>query len=620
MKIRILCAMVTLFACGATLSAVAENWPAWRGPQGSGVSSEKALPLTWNKTDNIRWRVDLPGPGNSSPIVWGDRVFVSQAVEAENRRTLMCFDRATGERLWQKGVTYTEEEPTHDTNPYCAGTPATDGEYVYVCFGSPGVYAYDFDGNEVWHRDLGKLIHIFGTAVSPIVVGDLCIVNFGPGQNARLVALNKFSGDIEWEVKPPTVDPSELAPAGGRFGGPGGPGGGGGGPGVRGGFGPGNMLAPQMLSEADKNEDQKLSTEEFTALADVWFETLDAEKSGKLNQEQFVGSLEKVLPPQQGFGQRGGGRDGGGGGGRGDGQGRPPRGGGFGPGQFVGPGLFTTLDSNKDASLTRTEMKETFAKWSSEWDAEKSGAITQDQLRDGLTAALPRPNFGGPGGPGGGRGPGGGPGGFGGSWSTPIVVRTDGRDELIVSFPGRLVAYDPKSGSELWISKGLGGTIYTTPVSGEQAIFATSSGPGGGNAIAVKPGGSGDITDSQRIWRLERIESQMGSGVIHEGHLYTLSQDGIAACMELQSGKKVWEKRLRGAGERGGSWSSMLLADGKIYVPNQSGDIFVLAASPQYELLATNSVEESTNASPAASDGELFLRTDDSLWCIANGK
>ncbi len=604
-------AVVTLLAFSATLSAVAENWPAWRGPQGSGVSAEKMLPLTWTKTDNVRWRVDLPGPGNSSPIVWGDRVFVSQAVEAESRRTLMCFNRADGKLLWQKGVTYTEDEPTHDTNPYCAGTPATDGQYVYVCFGSPGVFAYDFDGNEVWHRDLGKLIHIFGTAVSPVVVGDLCIVNYGPGQNARLVALNKLSGDIEWEVKPPTVDPSELAPAGGRFGGPGGPGGGR--PGGRGGFGPGSILAPQMLSQADKDGDEKLTPAEFTALADTWFEKLDAEKGGKLSQEQFVANLEKVLPPPEGAGQRGGG----GGGGRGDaGPGRP-RGGGFGPGRFVGPGLFTTLDSNKDGSLTLAEMKETFGKWAGEWDAEKSGAITQDQLRDGLSAALPRPNFGGPGG---GRGPGGGPGGFGGSWSTPIVVHVDGRDELIVSFPGRLVAYEPKSGKELWISKGLGGTIYTTPVSGEQAVFATSSGPGGGNAIAVKPGGSGDITESQRIWRLERIESQMGSGVIHEGHLYTLSQDGIAACMELQSGKTVWEKRLRGAGERGGSWSSMLLADGKIYVPNQSGDIFVLAASPQYELLATNSVEESTNASPAASNGELFLRTDDSLWCIANEK
>jgi outer membrane protein assembly factor BamB len=146
-----------------------------------------------------------------------------------------------------------------------------------------------------------------------------------------------------------------------------------------------------------------------------------------------------------------------------------------------------------------------------------------------------------------------------------------------------------------------------------------TSGMGGGNAIAVRPGGSDDVTERQRIWRLERMESQMGSGVIHDGHLYTMSDKGVAACMELQTGKTVWEERLRGAGSQGDSWSSMLLADGRIYVPNKSGDVFVLAASPKFELLATNSVDESTNASLAASDGELFMRTDDSLWCFAEG-
>jgi outer membrane protein assembly factor BamB len=206
---------------------------------------------------------------------------------------------------------------------------------------------------------------------------------------------------------------------------------------------------------------------------------------------------------------------------------------------------------------------------------------------------------------------------MGGSWSTPTILRTAGRDELIIGFPGRLVAYDPQSGDQLWICKGLGGAIYTSPVAGEGVVFATTSGMGGGSAIAVKPGGSGDVTDSQRIWRLERVEGQIGSGVIHDGHLYVIGQDGIAACMDFQTGETVWEKRLRGSGDRGGSWSSMLLADGKIYVPNQSGDVFVLAASPKFEVLATNSVDESTNASLAASDGELFMRTDDSLWCFA---
>ncbi len=117
MKSTIVCALGMLLSYWAALSVTAENWPAWRGPQGSGVSTEKMLPLNWSKTENVRWHVPLPGPGNSSPIVWGDRVFVSQAVEKENRRTLMCFNRTDGKLLWQKGVTYTEEERTQESNP-----------------------------------------------------------------------------------------------------------------------------------------------------------------------------------------------------------------------------------------------------------------------------------------------------------------------------------------------------------------------------------------------------------------------------------------------------------------------------------------------------------------------
>jgi outer membrane protein assembly factor BamB len=147
-----------------------------------------------------------------------------------------------------------------------------------------------------------------------------------------------------------------------------------------------------------------------------------------------------------------------------------------------------------------------------------------------------------------------------------------------------------------------------------------SAGMGSGNAIAITPGGSGDVTEAKRLWRLDRVKSGMGSGVIHEGHFYTVSQEGIAHCLDLKTGSMVWEERLKGSGAASGSWSSMLLSDGKIYVPNQAGDVFVLRASPKFEVLATNSVGEPTNASLAASDGEVFLRTNQSLWCFAAPK
>ena len=594
-------------AFALSLSANAANWPAWRGPEGSGVCQEQNLPSKWSTNENIRWRMALPEPGNSSPIVWGTRVFVTQAVQAEHRRTVMCFDRATGKMLWQSGVTYTEPEQTQESNPYCAGTPATDGQHLFACFGSAGIYAYDFDGKEAWHRDLGKLNHMFGNAISPILYGDLCILNFGPDPKARLIALNKKTGETVWEAEPPKPDESERQQ----------------GPGGRG-FGPGTFMAPMLLTQADTNGDQKISKDEFAALADAWFDKLDPDKTGKVDQQQFSDRFPELFPSPPGFAGRGPGPGPAGGGPR-PGGGRP---------SGAGAGLFAAADADKDGLLTRTELKDTFAKWFGAWDKDSSGSLDEAKLRDGLNSVIGMPPMGGPmggpggrgpGGPGGGgpRGPGGGPGGMGdptGSWSTPVVINAAGRDELVVNFPYRLAGYDPKTGKELWLSKGLTGAIYTTPLWGEGTLVAISSGMGAGSAIGLKPGGSGDVTESQRAWRLARIKNSIGSGIIHGGHFYALTAEGIAECYELQTGNRVWEERLQGPSSRNSSWSSMLLAGDKIYVPNQSGDVFVLRASPKFELLSCNSINEPTNASLAASDGELFLRTDKALWCFATQK
>ncbi len=645
---------------GAAFPVLAGPWPAWRGADGTGLSTEKNLPLTWGKDQNVRWRVDLPERGNSSPIVWGDRIFVTQAVSGENKRTLMCFDRATGKLKWQSGTTYTERESTQRENPYCSATPVTDGERVIASFGSAGLFCYDLDGKELWHRNLGKMEHMFGNAASPVLIDDLCILNFGPDEKARLIAVNKRNGETVWEAQPPKVDPADMPPRfGGGGGGPGGdqngPGGDRGGPGGQrggggfgggggGGFGPGQMLAPRMISEGDKNADQKLTAEEFSAVAANWFGKLDQDGAGKLDQAVFMERIGEVLlpPPPGGAEARPDGDNQ-----RPGGDGQRPGGGrrGFG-GRFLGGALFAAADGNKDGTVTKEEWSATFTKWFTEWDTEKAAALDEAKLREGLNQSL-RPQFGGGlggaggpgarggggqfGGPGRGGGGAGGPGrggpgggmggGMGGaSWSTPVLVKADGREELVISFPGNLAAYDPKTGKQLWVSKGLGGTIYSSPVAGEGALFASTSGPGGGPAIAVKPGGNGDVTESRRLWRLDRFKGAIGSGVIREGYLYTISQDGIAACTDLKDGKTAWEERLKGAGSRSSCWSSMLFADGKIYLPNQSGDVFVLRAAPKFELLATNSVNESTNASLAASDGELFLRTDKALWCFGAPK
>src|SRR5213593_3687307 len=117
-----------LLITASTLAGFAENWPAWRGAGGSGICRETKLPFRWSTNENVRWRVTLPDRGNSTPIVWGDRVFITQAIEKQGRRTIMCFDRSNGKLLWQSGVMHQEKELTHETNPYCSASPVTDGE------------------------------------------------------------------------------------------------------------------------------------------------------------------------------------------------------------------------------------------------------------------------------------------------------------------------------------------------------------------------------------------------------------------------------------------------------------------------------------------------------------
>jgi outer membrane protein assembly factor BamB len=176
----------------------AADWPAWRGPDGQGRSAEKNLPLTWSDTENVRWKVPLPAGGNSTPIIWGDRVFLTQASKDGSVRSLMCLARADGKLLWQKDVEYAEKETTHKTNPYCSASPVTDGERVVVSHGSAGMYCYDFTGRELWKVDVGKLEHIWGNAASPIIHGELAILWCGPGERQFLLAVDRKTGKEVW--------------------------------------------------------------------------------------------------------------------------------------------------------------------------------------------------------------------------------------------------------------------------------------------------------------------------------------------------------------------------------------------------------------------------------------
>ena len=188
-------------------STFAGNWPAWRGPNADGITPETDLPLHFSATEGVKWKIDLPERGNSTPIVWDGKIFLTQAVGT--KRTVMCLDRKDGHTLWQAGPEWTGEDVTHQTNPYCSSSPATDGERVVAWFGSAGLWCWSLNGKEQWHVDLGPQKHIWGYGASPVLHGDLCILNFGPGERSFIVAVDKKTGKEVWRFNVPAPEVKE---------------------------------------------------------------------------------------------------------------------------------------------------------------------------------------------------------------------------------------------------------------------------------------------------------------------------------------------------------------------------------------------------------------------------
>ncbi|MBL6764107.1 MAG: PQQ-binding-like beta-propeller repeat protein [Verrucomicrobiae bacterium] len=398
------------------------NWPEWRGPNGDGTASEASLPSSWSRTENVTWKVALPEAGNSTPVVWGDRVFLTQAVDDGRKRQIICFDRKTGDRRWVKTVGFSGSEATHETNPHCSASPATDGERVVVSFASAGLHCFDMDGGELWHRDFGKQAHIWGNGASPTLHGDLVYLNFGPGERTFLVAVEKRTGKTVWKNDE----------AGGGFG---------------------------------------------------------EKKPGQDTRNLWVGS-----------------------------------------------------------------------------------------------------------------------------WSTPIFRRVEGRDELIMSWPRRAVGLNPLTGKEYWECQGLNPLVYTSPI--YEAGVVVSMGGYSGSALAVRAGGRGDVTPSRRLWQLPKTPQRIGSGVFHEGHVYIVNDRGTAHCINAENGSTVWEERLKGPGKNSRNWSSLVLNNGMLHAVNWSGDAFAFPASPKFHAPTVNSIGEKTIASIAVSDGQIFIRSHENLWCI----
>jgi outer membrane protein assembly factor BamB len=198
-----------------TAVADAEQWPGWRGPRGDGTSLETSVPIRWSSTDKVFWKASIPGKGHSSPIVWDNRIFLTTCLEKDEKRMLLCLDRADGKILWQREVLQAKLERKHNLNSFASATPATDGKHVWVTFlqdPTMQVACYDFDGKKVWQRSPGEFHSIQGFCSSPVLYKDLVIINGDQDAEAWIVALDKVTGSERWRADRPNRTRSYCTP------------------------------------------------------------------------------------------------------------------------------------------------------------------------------------------------------------------------------------------------------------------------------------------------------------------------------------------------------------------------------------------------------------------------
>ena len=205
-----------------------KNWHHWRGPHATGVAVDANPPITWSETENVRWKIAIPGVGHATPIIWGDKIFVQTAVEGPKAASedengdnpfggffggrndgpvykfdLLAINRSDGSVLWQKTLrTLTPHEGTHRDATYASNSPVTDGEFVYAYFGSRGLYCVDMDGNVKWEKEVGTMYkrNTFGEGSSPTLYDNTLVILQDHEGDSFITALDKRTGDVLWKT------------------------------------------------------------------------------------------------------------------------------------------------------------------------------------------------------------------------------------------------------------------------------------------------------------------------------------------------------------------------------------------------------------------------------------
>lgn len=400
--------LVLLVSAPLVASLLAEtNWSRWRGPNENGHSLDTKLPVKWSDKDVV-WKVDLPGSGQSSPVIWGDQIFLTAALEGGKERVVFCLSRKSGKLIWQHSAWKGEPEPVHKMNGWASATCATDGDVVVAFFGRGGIHAYTLDGKPLWSKNLGTFESPWGVAACPIIVDDMVIQNCDSDVDAYITALDKKTGNEIWKTK------------------------------------------------------------------------------------------------------------------------------------------------------------------------------RQDH-----------------------RG-----------WSTPILIDTGTRRELVINGHEGVQAYDPKTGKDLWFCKGFNGRGEPTVTPAGKLLCVVNG--LAGDFYSVRPGGNGDVTSSHMAWHTPRKGGRdCPSPIVVGKYIIVSDMKGIATCYDAEDGHIFWKERLPGNFS-----ASPIAANGLVYFISEEGITSVIKPGPTFEVVSENALTAGTleifRASITPAEGQLLIRSTTVLYCVGN--
>lgn len=406
----------------AATALYAADWPRFRGPDGNGVTDLTGLPTAWNATKNIAWVTPLPGPGASSPVVLGNKIFLTaySGYGLDQRKPgdpaqlvyhLLCISATNGSILWDKKIPAKNPEAKYSgagaLHGYAAASPVVAADAVYATFGPNGVHAFDFSGKQLWEHNVGTKTHGWNSGASPILYGDLVIVNASV-ESGNLVALDRKTGRQKWSQ----------------------------------------------------------------------------------------------------------------------------------------PGILE-------------------------------------------------------------------------SWTTPIILKTGGRDELVVSVKNAIKAFAPQSGNPLWSAPGIACYVVPSPIQYRGVVYCTGGLPNATGLIAIKAGPGPNKRDD--VYMHKGKGNNVSSPVYYENRIYFAHESrGVAFCFDATSGAIIYERPL--TPKPGLIYASALLAEGRIYYASRENGVYVIEATREFKQIAHNVIETDKtifNASPVPlTGGRLLLRSDKALYCI----